>query len=179
MSIESVLRQELSPVAAPADLWERLEVRALSGMERRRKPLPHKAFWSFASAAAVLVLGSFFLLPRHDFRSSNPAQIQAWVKANTGLEIPLQAAAGIEYLQATGSSGQAEIACRIGNRPAKLTVSKSTGGVIAASEHHAITAGKKSISWSMSGQVYTLACATPDDLLVACALCHAGGRHAG
>lgn len=179
MSMESVLRQELSPVAAPADLWERLEVRALNGMERRRKPLPQKVFWSFASAAAALVLGSFFLLPSHQFHSADPSQIQAWVKANTGLEIPLQAAAGIEYLQATGSSGQAEIACRIGNRQAKLTVSKSTGGVIAASEHHATTTGQKSVSWSMSGQVYTLACASPDDLLVACALCHAGGRHIG
>jgi hypothetical protein len=178
MSMETVLRQELSPVAAPADLWESLEIRALTGLERRRNPLPYKAFLSFASAAAALVLGAFFVVPRHEFRSGDAAELQAWVKANTGLEVPLQTAAGVEFVKAGGTAGQAEIACRIGNRRARLTVSKSTGSVIAASEHHQ-TAGKKSISWSMHGQVYTLACATPDDLFVACALCHAGGRPVG
>jgi len=178
MSMETLLRQELSPVTAPADLWERVEIGALTRLEQPRNYMPRKAFWAFASAAAALVLWAFFVVPRHEFRSGEAARLQAWVNANTGLEVPLQTAAGVEFVKAGGSAGQAEIACRIGNRQARLTVSKSTGSVIAASEHHS-TAGKKSISWSMRGQVYTLACATPDDLLVACALCHAGGRPVG
>jgi hypothetical protein len=90
------------------------------------------------------------------------------------LDVPLEASTGLRFVGAKAARGQAEISCRVGDRDVKLTVSKAGGGAVAVSAHQSY-AGGKTVSWAMRGQQYTLACATPEDLQVACLLCHAGG----
>jgi len=61
------------------------------------------------------------------------------------------------------AKGTVEIAYRVGKRDGRLIV----GGRPSAS-------GARVFTWSMDGRIYTLECATPDDLKIACNLCHIG-----
>jgi hypothetical protein len=178
MLLETELRRELSGVRAPAELWDRVELGSLSVAVAMPARQPRKAAWVLAAAAAI-VLAVFFIPPRHEFKSQefksqDAARIREWVKANTGLDVPLRATAALRFVSAKASHGQAEIACRVGDRDVKLTVSKASGGAVAASAHQAYGSGS-TVTWAMRGQQYTLASATPEDLQVACLLCHAGG----
>jgi len=174
MWLETELRRELGGVRAPAELWDLIELGSLASAGATPVRPSRKAAWVLAGTAAM-ILAAFFLQPRHEFQSTDASRIREWVKANTGLDVPLRATAALRFVSAKAWSGQAEIACRVGDRDVKLTVSKNTGGAVAASAHQGYGNGK-TVSWAMRGQQYTLACATPEDLQVACLLCHAGGR---
>ncbi len=109
------------------------------------------------------------------FHCQNPAQLRAWVKANTGLDVPLRGAppASIQLIGARNfgarSQGErVEIAYRAGNRDALLLVARANG--VPDMPHSNLT-GTTS-SWVMNGQRYTLACDNPADLQLACKLCH-------
>lgn len=167
MWVEAELRRELQPVRAPEDLWERVQRRDADVTRRGSRHV-----WVLAAAAVMLVL--FLARPRQEFRSGDAARIRQWVQLHTGLDVPLEASTAVRLVGATGTDGRAEIACRVGDRDVKLVVSRARAGVAEASAHQTHK-DEKAVSWAMSGQLYTLACATPEDLQVACMLCHAGG----
>jgi len=169
--VDRVLAVELGRVRAPEELWERIErPRTLPsgrGSVTTRKGL--------ALAAAVLIAVVVWgLYPRGlVIQSTDAVRIRDWVKANAGLDVPLLAElpASLRLTGARVSRGRAEINCRVGDRDAKLIVARTGSGV---SERHSQT-GRRIASWAMRGQSYTLACANPEDLKMACLLCHSGG----
>ena len=104
------------------------------------------------------------------FHCQNPAQLRTWVKANTGLDVPLRGAppASIQLIGARNLGERVEIAYRAGDRDAVLLVARANG---VPDMPHSNLGGTAS-SWVMNGQRYTLACDNPADLQLACKLCH-------
>lgn len=192
---DAELSRQLQPVTAPETLWERIqEGPRPQPVERVRWPL-----WAFAAALAAIVMLCCFGLrsdttsymarlaarelaggsERVDFRSSDPAEIRAWVKANAGLDIPLPAEHSARLIGVSLIGDGGPVACisyRIGNREGRLMVAR---GAAAAPQHrsmeHGVDRGAALASWVMQGQTYALASA-PQDLRAACVLCHAEGR---
>ncbi|PWU05030.1 MAG: hypothetical protein C5B51_15820 [Terriglobia bacterium] len=109
-----------------------------------------------------------------DFRSADPVEIRAWIKANAGFDVPLPAQHSAELAGVSLIRGLACVSYRIGNHEARLIV--APGG--AAPPHHSmqsvVYAGAALSSWAMQGQTYALAAAS-QDLRAACVLCHAEG----
>ncbi len=176
--LEAALTENLRPVGAPAELWDRVEMpRVVAG---RRLGWP--AIWQVAltsAVAAILAVGLWsFGRPGQELHSSDPAAIRAWVQDRCGFALPLSAAASPEIrlsdvrLQHGGAA--TELAFSVENRPAILEISRATGAATGET-HHQLAAEAKSVSWVTDGKLFTLACATPEDLRVACSLCHAGG----
>jgi hypothetical protein len=107
------------------------------------------------------------------FHCQNPSQLRAWVRANTGINLPLRAepATSIQLIGAQTFDGTrgVRVAYRAGDRDAVLLVSRVNSG--AANVPHNRASGNIS-SWVMDGQRYTLACTDPAELQLACKLCH-------
>lgn len=164
-----VLARRLGYVAAPEDLWDCIQgpraVHRSGGAPR----------WTWVLAAAALaILAVWAVLPRSEFRSDRPAEIRAWIRRSTGLEVTMleQPSPAIRIVSARVVKSDiptVEIAYRAGRHPATLRVSKSDAP---DSVRHQGADG--SASWTMRGQTYLLACADPADLQVACKLCHSG-----
>jgi hypothetical protein len=140
--------------------------------------------------AAMLVVGLWTFgrtgigLKNQELRSSDAAAIRAWVKDRCGFALPLSAQAlpqirlasvRFERNGADDRDGSAELAFRVENRPALLQISQVDGAASAEPAHHELAADARSVSWMADGRLFTLACATPEDLRIACSLCHAGG----
>ncbi len=149
-SIESILEQNLRPVRAPEELWERVNA---PGKKKDRRLV-------WAMAAAMIVAGLAWSLGRVEtFRSSEPAAIRAWVISRTGMDVPL---VGGEVAGARVRHGTVEVAYRAG----ALVVAKASGPGDSVHWGKAVP-----VSWTMGGQVYTL----EGDLEAGCRLCHAEG----
>src|SRR5260370_39130686 len=94
MWIESVLTQNLDRVAAPEDLWDRIENRSLTvAVQTERSHIRDRVpvlSWAVVGAILVVVLVWGFR-PRRDLviQSDSATQIREWVKANAGLDVPL------------------------------------------------------------------------------------------
>lgn len=192
------LARHLRPVAAPEDLWYRIqEPRQVHTGAVLRWP-----WWAFAAAlAATIALFCFSLrsdtssylaqfaageldrgLEDVQFRSADPVQIRAWVQANAGMDIPLPARAG-ENVRLIGASvfhSGSPLVCvtyRVGNQPSRLLV---TGAAVAAPHHGSSERiryhGTSISTWVMQGQSYMLAWSAPENAHAACALCHVGPR---
>src|SRR5258708_24326283 len=142
MWIETVLERKLDRVAAPRELWDRINK---NQNQHRQECLCHtgstgilacvdfkrKLVWAFVAAMLVVVLVWGFR-PRRDLvmQSDSATQIRDWVKANAGLDIPLLGHSG--QVRLTGPPlmpGEVEIACRGGDPQAKLLVSKGNSGL--------------------------------------------------
>jgi len=180
MWIETILARKLYRVAAPEELWDRIDNRSLT-VATRTERLPSRdrkgavLGWSLVAATLVVVL-VWGLRPRRDLvlRSDSAWQIREWVQANAGLDIPLLGhSAQVRLTGARLMRGDVEIACRVGDHQAKLLVSKGNSSL----RHGALpTKSRSTFSWGMSGRLYTLACATPEDLKIACLLCHSSAE---
>ena len=164
--IENVLEREMRAVVAPEELWERIQ--------SPRKFAPPKSNTGRNACATVLLILLVWGIEarRGEFRSTDAGQIRAWVQKNAGLDVPLRERAGasVQLVGARllkGPVPTAEIEYRAGNQPATLVVSRRS-----ADTARQLTNGGRTFSWSARGQVYTLACATPEALRAACALCH-------
>jgi hypothetical protein len=172
--LEFELQHGLRQVTAPAELWDRVQYARVT-----RPQTTNRGFvWALALAVVLAAVAlSLVRSPVHKesrqiaFHCQNPAQLRAWVKANTGFDVPLRTArsASIQLIGARAVEGRAEIAYRAGNRDALLLVSRADSG--AANVPHGRVSGKAS-SWVMDGQRFTLACDNPADLQFACKLCH-------
>jgi hypothetical protein len=157
-NLESVLAQELRPVAAPAELWERVEMPRVSP---RRVALPGWT-WAVAAAAIVVIVSGWSLSLRGEIRSSDPARIRAWVRENTGMDVPLERTAAVEFAGARiVQRGQAaEIVYKAANFDATLLVTRP--GRIPVNASHP----------TVRGLVLAVNCASPEGMQAACRLCH-------
>jgi len=168
------LERGLREVAAPPELWDRVQ----SGSVVRPPKSDRGLVWALALSVVLASVAMLSLLrspARQDsqtiaFHCQNPAELRAWVKAKTGIDVPLRGAppASIQLIGASNLGDRVEIAYRAGDRDALLLVSRASG---AANVPHSSPAGKVS-SWVMNGERYTLASDNPADLQLACKLCH-------
>lgn len=161
IAIEEVLGRHLGQVSAPEDLWRRIQ----NGGATRQRPVSRRVAW--ALVAAMFAGGAAWALhPRPDagIRSSNAAEIRAWVKARTDLEVPLRDSSPVRLIGAhvTNHGSAAEIAYRAGGHKGTLSVARAPGSM----DTHA--PGER-LSWTMHGQAYAIACEDPH---AACLLCH-------
>jgi len=171
--LESSLQQGLREVPAPAELWDR--VRNSKAVSSRESNLT--LTWAMAAAVVLIVVGLSVIQRDHAVypltgdHCENPAQLRAWVRAKTGLDLPLRAgsSASVQLIDARNVRGRVEISYRAGNRDAVLLVSRADAG--SANLPHSRVRGNVS-TWVMAGQRFTLACADPAALQLACQLCH-------
>ena len=193
--LDRELMRELRPVAAPDELWLRIE-------EPDRSPM-HVGWrwpmWAFAAAiAATIALFCFSL--RSDttsymakfaagelargaedvqFRSADPAQIRTWLRSNTGIDVPLpdKTRNDVKLIGASVWRNGSPMACvtfRVGNRRSQLLVARATAVAPRhASPQQSRSQGVLLSSWKMRGQAYLLA---SEDLAGACVLCHVAPR---
>jgi hypothetical protein len=158
---EPVLAHQLDRVRAPEELWEL--VRNPGIRKKKGVHMSVNAARVGACATAVLLLVIWLFVGRTSVHSGDAGEIRAFVKARAGIDLPLRAqAAGVRLTGATLVKGSVEIAYRVGGRDGRLTVDGRHGS------------GARVFTWSMGGHSYTLECATPEDLKVACNLCHIG-----
>jgi hypothetical protein len=158
--IEPALARHLDPVSAPEELWERVR----NPQVIRKKGVQTSMNAARLGACATLLLTIWLVGGHRGLRSGDPGEIRGWVQAKAGIDVPLRARpAGVQLTGASVSKGTVEIAYKVGNRDGRLFV----GGKHTASNARVFT-------WSMQGRTYTLECATPADLRIACGLCHIG-----
>ncbi|HTR35504.1 MAG TPA: hypothetical protein VMH80_06365 [Bryobacteraceae bacterium] len=171
--LEPALERDLARVSAPAELWDRVQL----PRQRKSKRPAMRLMWAMAAAGLVLaVLGLRGSRTSLELRSTSPAEIEAWVKVNSGLDLAIaaQPAASVQLLGAhiiPGANPAVEVSYRAAGYDARLVVSKDSG--VPARAVHAITHPE----WLMKGQRYQLSCADPAGLQAACLLCHPGGGH--
>ena len=150
--MEPVLERHLGPVPAPEELWDRVR-----GPRRKTAVFG----WKLAFAAMLVVATGWALHPRGvSIESERAGEIREWVRARTGLDVPLAASARVCGGRVVG--GSAEIRYRVRDREAILLVAKA----------ERFTAGHEFVSrssWILRGQSYTVSAA---DLQTACVLCH-------
>jgi hypothetical protein len=174
--------------------------RAAGARERARTPAWGKSWiWVAAAAAAIAGLAIGVTLVRNrnlsleelavaalgrgpnqlKFRSGEAPAVRAWIKSGTGLDVPMpsQLSPAVRLVGATVVSSRvptAEIAYRVGDMDVTLAISKADPA--ADSKHTFVRSGSyhgaNFTTWSMRGQMYTLAAA---DTRAGCLLCHNGG----
>ena len=200
---EPELARHLAPVKAPRDLWARIQGVRIQSPEVSpgQRPPRSNAGWIWAAGAVALVAlaaGLTVWLSRDlsseeravralgrapeelQFRSADSAELRAWVKSGTGLDVPLpvRTASSVRVIGASVNRRKgtptAEVAYRVGNVDVALAVSKiSAGGdgrhaFVKTGSYH----GTNFLSWTMRGQMYTIAAT---DTRVGCMLCHSTG----
>jgi hypothetical protein len=159
--IEPVLAHQLDQVSAPDELWERVRNPVVA-----RKTSVHMSVNAprLGACATVALLAVWLFVGHRRLRSGDAGEIRGWVKAQAGIDVPLRARpAGVQLTGASVAKGAVEIAYRVGGRDGRLFVGA----------RHPVTSARV-FTWSMGGRTYTLECATPEDLKIACSLCHIG-----
>jgi hypothetical protein len=198
---EPELRRHLSPVQAPDELWDRVQgadssqrVYAL----RSRKQAGSVWQWAAAALATVAIAAGITVWQNRaisgeeravralsrtpdqlDFRSENLTEVRTWVKSGTGLDVPMpgQTSPAVRMIGALVNKAgvpTAEIAYRVGDADVSLVVSRipqegdGRHQFVKSGSYH----GSSFQSWTMRGQMYTIASA---DAKVGCLLCHSTG----
>ena len=165
--LEPELQRGLREVTAPQELWDRIQTHKAAATRRDNRPL----VWAMAATVMLITFGLSVVQHNNvDFpvlagdRCQNPAQLRAWVRAKTGLDLPLRAdsspSPSIQLIGAQMVDGTlgVKIAYRTGNHDAVLLVSRADG--------------PENMPHSRFGQRFTLASSDPADLQLACKLCH-------
>jgi hypothetical protein len=166
---EPVLAHQLDRVRAPEELWERVRSprvapRVVPRVAKRKRVHMSVNAAGMSACATVLLLGIWLFVGRTSVRSGDAGEIRAFVKAKAGIDLPLRKQSdGVQLTGARVAKGSVEVAYRVGKRDGRLLV----GGSVASG-------GPRVFTWSMDGHTYTLECATPEDLKIACNLCHIG-----
>lgn len=158
---EPVLASHLGRVAAPDELWERIQ-----RPRQRNTHVPTGANAAWICACAALILVAMWLYPwNRGLRTNDAGQMRAWVRDHAGIDLPLQTRpGGVQLIGVKASKDSVEIAYRVRNRDGRLIVGSQ----------HRPSAGVKVFIGSVDGHTFTLECATPEDLRMACGLCHIG-----
>jgi hypothetical protein len=189
--LETALERELRGATAPAELWDRIQAHRVAVPAKRINP---RLVWVMAGAVVLAAVALSLVRAQREggagdeafaiqalrsdsqrvaFHCQNPAQLRAWVRARTGLDLPLRAEASpsIRLIGAQTIDGArgVEVAYRAGSRDGVLVVSRADAGASNLPHSHA---GGSVSSWVMAGQRYTLATDNPTDLQLACKLCH-------
>ena len=199
--VEALLERHLAPVTAPRELWERVRYPSQPRPSHEQQ-VPRKLAWALAAllafAAAVSSLrtpqsiaaneaAAFQALAREtgdlEFQSGKAAEIRAWVHSRTGIDvaIPENPDSRVRLLGAhVAPAGTLEIAYSVGDRRAALVVSKAASSGLNNLRHRELSRepnqSRRTYSWTLDGQQYTLACAVPGELQAACLLCHADSQ---
>lgn len=205
--LESALGKHLAPVKAPDALWTR--VKNAQPNERNAPAAVGLPWLQWAAAAATLAIvgavgaGVWWVQNLENnpasaeamavaaldggpeslgLRTDNTAQIRTWVKANTGIDIPLSPkhSSVIQVIGARvidGPNPLAEVSYKVDGYRAALLVARDPTGKKTYPNHgfHASDRlhSARVTSWSMRGQSYTLALeASGDEFETACLLCH-------
>jgi len=199
---EPELARHLGPVKAPDQLWDRVQGAASAGRSVspvRTRQTGWNPAWAWVSAVALVALaaGLTVWLNREltheqiavralsrtpeqlQFRSADLSELRAWVKNDTGMDVPLpvRTASSVQMVGAYVSRKKtttAEISYRVGGTDVALVVSKIPAqgdgrhAFVKGGSYH----GANFQSWTMRGQMYTIASA---DARVGCLLCHSAG----
>ena len=188
--LEPELEWGLRQVSAPPELWDRVQTASL--LDTPPATFRWGLVWATAAAAIVIATSATLMhLQRAGsdealamralqadsklggFQCENPARLREWVRAKTGLDVPLrdEVSPAIQLVGARTieESRGVEVEYRAENRDAVLLVSRVPAGI--ANVAHNRPSGNIS-SWVMDGQRYTLACDNAADLQIACKLCH-------
>jgi hypothetical protein len=197
---EPELKRHLAPVQAPEELWDRVHAApVVTGVVQLRPSRGMTWQWAAAAVATVAIIAGVTVWQNRDisgeeravralsrtpeqlqFHSADAAELRAWVKTGTGLDVPMPAhtASSVQlvgaYVSRKGSTPTAEISYRVGGQDATLVVSKipmegnGRHQFVKSGSYH----GSNFTSWTMRGQMYTIASA---DARVGCLLCHSTG----
>lgn len=187
------LSHHLAPVEAPEALWDRIQSGAVRRPERLRAGW---AAWPIAAwpIAAILTLmaaaGTLWLVAkgeepaldlrqlaieqlRHlqplELRSSDPAQIAAWMR-RAGLEVSLQADQNAE-VRLVGARIIERHGTRVG--AVEYKVGSDTAMLLVARAGPGVDGGHGNAAWRAHGQSYALASSNPERPDEPCRLCHA------
>jgi hypothetical protein len=177
--LESALGRELEKVAAPAELWQRVQRPAA-----RRRAVVGRLAWAFVLGLAVVAAAGLGLRTHAshtagvaELRSDDPVQIRGWVRGSTGLDVALPGVLA-PAVRLTGARivnagvPSVEVAYRVGDREATLLVTRAAGsGDVRHADLRAVSEDGK-ITWAMHGQVYTLSTGGLEEARTACLLCH-------
>ena len=196
---EPELSRHLGPVQAPDELWDRVhDVRVVTHVVKQGPSRGMAWQWAAAALATIAIVAgvtvwqnreisgeerAFRALSRTpeqlQFRSADLAELRAWVKSDTGMDLPLpvRTTSSVQligaYVNRKGTP-TAEISYRVAGMDATLVVSKiplegdGRHAFIKSGSYH----GTSFQSWTMRGQMYTIASA---DAKVGCLLCHSTG----
>lgn len=148
--IEPVLERSLRSVEAPHELWDRIE-----------HPRPVRVFpaWKLAFASLAVIAAAWAIYPRTSIESESAAQIREWVKARTGLDVPLAPAASVRMCGARVFGSSVEIRFRVADRETTVQIAKA--------DHLSRSHEFNGSSFVWHGQSYTAS-----DEAAACLLCH-------
>jgi len=192
---EPELSRHLGPVQAPDELWDRVHgVRVV----KQRPSRGMTWHWAAAALAMIAVVAGATVWQNREisgeelavralsrtpdqlqFRSADLAELRTWVKSDTGMDLPLpvRTAASVQLLGAyvnRKGTPTAEISYRVAGVDATLVVSQiplegdGRHVFIKSGSFH----GTNFQSWTMRGQMYTIASA---DARAGCLLCHSTG----
>jgi hypothetical protein len=196
--LEAVLTQHLGRVAAPPELWDRIQAPGPALPKRSNRQMLAWALAATALLVAAVVVWQLRLRPEAlvaqalqrgagqlEFRSEQAPAIRAFVKERTGLDIPLlpNPPASIRLVGASvagwARTPTAEVVFRVGGRDEVLLVSKADPKLVGNATHRFLSSsqyrGARISSWLMHGQLCTLACPIPQNPQAGCLLCHATG----
>jgi len=196
---EPELARHLGPVKAPDQLWDRVQGAASAGRSVRTAQTSWNPAWAWVSAVALVALAAGLTVwlnrdltseqiavralsrtpDQLQFRSADLSELRAWVKNDTGMDVPLpvRTASSVQMVGAYVSRKKtttAEISYRVGGADVALVVSKIPAqgdgrhAFVKGGSYH----GANFQSWTMRGQMYTIASA---DARVGCLLCHSTG----
>jgi hypothetical protein len=196
-SLVAVLASHLQPTLAPDDLWFRVQ-------QSKREVRQSSQWWLVAVTAACLCAAALFygshlarirqfshsfsieaLLSTPDkleFRSTSSADIQAWVRERTGMEVPLSPISSTKITLAgasilPGSKPAVAIAYQVNGRYAVLAVCNNGASSTKVQARHNGWSERqvqdtKVASWNMRDHSYLLAYSASTEQRDACGLCH-------
>lgn len=205
-TLDRLLESHLGPVSAPDHLWDLVQ----HPPARQSSPHLRTSVLLLAAALLAAAAWIFLLnrtnqpLSRQDLaiqalahepedlelRTDTVTEIRTWVKSKTGLDIPLPAATS-QAVQMTGvcavkgGAPAVEVSYRVGGHNAALVVSKAGLMSSVGPKHRFLkceSIGSTRVSsWTMRGQLYTLAYASPGEVALGgsqdeCLLCHSAAR---
>jgi hypothetical protein len=187
--VQRELTQRLAPVAAPAELWERIA-------EPRQSP-GWRVNWVLAAVAMVtLAMGTAWRygatrdagvelekLARREaanstveFHTGSCAELHDWLQHTAGLEVPLPANSraqliGARVIRRRGGS-VAAVVYRVAGHAATLFVGRGKTSAPHRTAHLASMGGASLYSWGMRDHVYTLVASNASGPQAGCRLCH-------
>jgi anti-sigma factor RsiW len=198
---EPELSRHLGPVQAPEELWDRVHGADSSQrgfVLRPRRQVSSAWQWAAAALATVAIVAGITVWQNRDisgeeravralsrtpeqleFRSENQTEVRTWVKSGTGMDVPMpgRTSPAVRMIGARVDRAgvpTAEIAYRVGDADVSLVVSRipqegdGRHQFVKSGSYH----GSSFQSWTMRGQMYTIASV---DARAGCLLCHSTG----
>ncbi len=168
VGLEEILTEHLRPVAAPAGLR--------FPTARAREPRRTWNALRLAAAALIVAAGTEAVLhlrlanPGVEFPCESASQLAAWVKQNSGVDVPLPAALpdAVRLVGASRVAGGVELVYTVAGKTEKVRISSA----LSPSAGHALQEHPvNTVAWTLDGHLYQV---EQGDSSLACKLCHSG-----